>query len=379
MHCDRRRADPNFYKFETILGPVAIENQILHSRSSLEMLVLSLQDSGDSMASKNVFEFLDNCILRLVRKPIHYSDIFSSLLAAVTTDVSASKSDIDLLLVTVMEQWPFLAKSADPPTITNVSAWLLRYMEMTRLKPTWNDLKRLDGADTKVLRQIRDKIRGEIQDKACRGMFQKALKEPPELGLSEKLFARTGAKGQRSIAEPEPHTDEILPKPHTELLPPGPPQEDENHPGLNRWSREDIQDAISDGPITELFLCLCSEYAEIRKQALHSVRTFMGKLEVSSGCDHKDHSLQYVGVRIQRVAAHLCPCWRARGDGKGNSVRWSPSLLCRSACSTTSLSPRRPLTFHVRESQQVPEQRAPVEFEETAIILGRQDNAEPSD
>jgi nucleolar pre-ribosomal-associated protein 1 len=330
MHCDRRRTDPDCNKFERVLRQVATENHILHSQSSLEMLTLSLQDWGGFIASNKVFEFLDTCILRFVRKSIHYHDYLMSLVAAATTDISSSNSHIDLLLVTIMEQWPFLAKSADPPTITNVSSWLLRYIEMARL----------DGADAKVLGQICDKIQRELQDKAGRELFRKALKEPPELGLPGELAACENSKGHDHVSRPNPHIAEVTQKSHTGILQPGPPKEDENHPGLHRWSRENIQDAISGGATAELFLCLCSRYAEIRKQALYSVRTFMGELEVRIVCDNDEHSLQFVGVGIQRMAADIRSHWRARGDGSRNSFRRSPSLLCCCACSTTSFRPR---------------------------------------
>lgn len=330
MHRDRRRTDPDCNKFEHVLRQIATENHILHSQSALEMLTLSLQDWGGFIASNKVFEFLDSCILRFVRKSIYYYDGLMSLVAAATTDINSSNSHIDLLLVTIMEQWPFLTKSADPPTITNVSSWLLRYMEMARL----------DGADAKVLGKICDKIERELQDKACRDIFRKALTERPELELPGELAAYANSKGHNHVSRPNPHIAEVTPKSHTAILQPGPPKEDENHPGLYRWSRENIQDAISGGATAELFLCLCSSYAEIRKQALHSIRTFMGKLEVSMVCDDDEHSLQFVGVRIQRMAADIRSQWRARGDGRRNSVRRSPSLLCCCACSTTSLRPR---------------------------------------
>ena len=291
MHHGRRRADPIFYEIEGVLGPVAVENQILQSRSSLEALILSLQDSIDFMASNKVFEFLDNCILRLVRRPVHYYDIFSSLIAAVTPGVNASNVRIDLLLVAIMEQWPFLAKSADPPAMSNVSTWSVRYIEFTMLTATCNDTIVLNGAETKILQQIRKQILKETQNKASRAMLKKALKEPPELGLSEEIVAHGQAKNRKHVAKPNSDIDAVRPKPSIESMSPGPPQEHEDHPGLSRWARQDIEDAISDGAIAELFLCLCSKHSEIRKQALHSVRTFTEKLEVSSPCNRKAHSL----------------------------------------------------------------------------------------
>lgn len=248
---------------------------------SLDVLVLSLQGSDEWSPSSTVFEFLDNCILRFMRKPVHYFDVYSSILATAEIECAMSGTHIDLILVALLEQWPFLVKNTDASEIANVAIWLSRYIELSSLRIRHLCKAQRDVAGMKVLMRIRDQLIGDVKDKSCRSMLKRSLREPPELGLSIRSAVSASTGKDRRIIEEEPYIDEIRSELSADLLPPRPPQEQDDHFGLNRWTRGDIQDAITNGAIEELFLCLCSIYAEIRQQAVKSITTFMSKLEVS--------------------------------------------------------------------------------------------------
>ncbi len=281
MHRNQSRAGSCLQRYSEVVESVAIQSQILNSHHSLNALNLSLQDFGSWKASDNVFEFLDNCILRLVRNSIHYYDLASSLVLPKENRVDTSDIKIDLLLVAVMEQWPFLAKSINLVTLQNVSLWLVRYAEAVRLTLSYNDsdMHRSETAD--LLSQIKSQIRTKTEDKSCRRIFRSGCEDPLELGISEQTLKLATANYDEMVTKLDTQTQEETLEISANLVPSGPPQEDEDHPGLNRWSREDIGDAISEGAIGDLFLCLCSQYVEIRKQALSSVEALMRKLEVS--------------------------------------------------------------------------------------------------
>lgn len=61
----------------------------------------------------------------------------------------------------------------------------------------------------------------------------------------------------------------------TELLRPA--QESENRPELRRWQNMNIDEALQDGILGSLALCLCSRYQEIRKQGLNALRAVRNK------------------------------------------------------------------------------------------------------
>ena len=281
MQRKQSRSGSCLLKFGEVAESVAVSSQILNPHHSFKALNLSLQDFGSWKASDSVFEFLDNCILRLVRNLLHYYDLGSSLILNKEHSVELSDIGIDLLLVAVMEQWPFLAKSVDSATLQNVSLWLVRYVEAVRLMSS-HDGSDLHGSGTaNLLSHIKSQIRTKIEDKACRRILGSGWEDPLKLGIFDEVLKAATANDEETLTELDTRTQQETPEISASLVPSGPRQEDEDHPGMTRWSREDIGDAIAEGAIGELFLCLCSQYTEIRKQALSSVDALTRKLEVS--------------------------------------------------------------------------------------------------
>ena len=283
LYVDRIQVNAKSKQIGTLLNTVITENQILRSntsRASLDRLVFSLQDFEEWKASGRVFEFLDQCILRLVRKPVHYYDILTDLIGAAELDINPRYCQVDLLLITIVDQWRFLVESAGAPTLTNVSEWLVRFIEVTNLENGYNEDLPLHNDTTKLLSQIRDQLKSNVQDTDCRAMFERTLEERPQLGIMKYLVAAntTSETGYVSrLAKPSVKMHSRLPE---TVLPPGPPDEHEDHPGLHQWTRHEVKDAISEGYIKALILCLCSKHVGIRKQALTGIRSFMMRLEV---------------------------------------------------------------------------------------------------
>lgn len=282
LYLDRVRAGTISEQLGTLLNAVATESQILRSntsRASLDGLVLSLQDFEDWKASGRVFEFLDHCILHLVRRPIHYYDILVELVAAAKLDVRPGDYQVDLLLIAIMDQWRFMVESADAPTVTNVSIWLVRFIEEMDLTNDCHENTPVRDGIIKLLSQIHDRLKPGIQDIYCHAMFERVLVERSLVGtLRQLVTARTiNETGQMSRLVDPPLT---APPKLEVALPSGPEEEHEDHPGLHQWTRHEVQEAISEGHVKELILCLCSKHVEIRKQALTGVRAFMTRLKV---------------------------------------------------------------------------------------------------
>lgn len=284
LYLDRIRVDTTSQQLRTLLKTVVRESQILRSdasMTSLDSLVLSLQDFEDWKACRQLFEFLDNCILRLVRKRVHYYDMLTELIATAELDVNPRDCQVDLLLITIMEQWRFLATSADAPTVANVSKWLVRYINVMDLGNGYVGNLPLRGETTILLSQIRDQLKADVSDTACRTMFERTLEAQPEIRNSKGVVSVNTINEERNMLGPSGSFLRTQPGPSKAYLPPGPPEEHEDHPGLHQWTRHEVRDAINEGHIKRLILCLCSKYVEIRKQALTGVRAFMRKLEVS--------------------------------------------------------------------------------------------------
>ena len=280
-----------------VLESVIEESQILHldeSMLSLDVLILSLRNEEVWNPSFNLFEFLDNCIIRVARKPVNYHDAMSTLAATksgIHGSSGANRLQLDLLLFGVIEQWQFLVERANTSTITNVAEWLLRYMELSSFR-----IRRCTSTEAyeeamELLVAIRDQFRMNVKDKTCRSMFKKSLRDPPELGLSMGSLVDHCRAKEQEMEDDDLHVDKRPGFLQPESVPSEIPQEQENHFGLTKWAREDIQDAVTDGAIGELFLCLSSRYAEIRQQAVTGVFHFMGKLEVNPHVQFKGPGL----------------------------------------------------------------------------------------
>ncbi len=275
LYAESRRMDPdNILKvlLQSIIKECTILKPDTHV-SSLDVLALSLKDFQDGEASDILYEFLDNCVLRFVRKPVKYYDILTTL----SDDHNSGQIDsrkIDLLLIVILEQWPFLVKSTTASNTVNVAKWLARYL----------DLSIPAGGNLVLLSQIRDGLETEAKDKDCRAILRKALEDPDESrNLSElgsigpsTCIIQNQDHDQNKLAPGAPN---VFASPENILLS-EPPEEDEDHAGLRKWAQEDVQDAIRDGSVDDLIFCLCSKHEEIRKQAQSALRTFMAKLEV---------------------------------------------------------------------------------------------------
>lgn len=257
-----------------LLHCIVRDNAILQQHTekpSLDALLDSLVDNGSWHASDTIFQFLDNCIIRYVRKPLKYYDDSAKLDgdAAPTVNQPADQP-ISLLLVVLMEQWPFLVKVQEPSSLINVAEWLVRFLD---------NLKSI-GEDSKKLAKIRDQIRSQVKDKECRGILNKALegtRDPVSSHNQEAVYLGGLGRGNEPWPSEPPTKDPLLIMPQT---PTGPPKEDENHPELTRWTQQDVSDAAEDGTIGQLILCLCSTYEEIRKQAFGNLFRLLAKVQV---------------------------------------------------------------------------------------------------
>ncbi|KAL6719126.1 hypothetical protein ACLMJK_003363 [Lecanora helva] len=268
----------------TLLEPVIKESQLLHCKESmlsLDVLILSLQRSDKWIPSSTVFEFLDNCILRLAKKPVHYFDLRCHILAKAGFEKKRTDTPIDLLSVTILEQWPYLVKSTDACSLTNAANWLVRYLELSKFRISKICDFKPDVGALEILSQVRDQLRNDVEEETCRVMLDKSLREPPELGLSLESALPASIGKERIVVEELSSDGEDQPEFSADLVSPDSPQEQDDHSVLSRWTREDVPDAIIDGTIEDLFLCLSSRTADIRQQAVAAVITFMGKLEAS--------------------------------------------------------------------------------------------------
>ncbi|KAL9127793.1 MAG: hypothetical protein Q9217_003399 [Psora testacea] len=235
---------------------------------ALDILALSLRTAQDG-DHWEVYDFLDNSLTRLTKKSVMYYELMSDLMAATTTGDSTVRSNIDLLLVALAEQWPHLTQSKPFFVISDVAAWLSAYMHLLEHTHSSPD----------ILRVLREHLESAMTDPRCRAIFDRTLRQPLNPGLRSQLDAALQPRGDSTEDFwTGPMVTEAI-KPSEALIPSTAPPERDDHPELYLWTREGAQDAIADGTIGDLSVCLCSQHEAIRKETLMNIHSFMSGLK----------------------------------------------------------------------------------------------------
>lgn len=269
---------------KSLLDAVLQDREMLQEETSpkaLDALIASLEPSAGAVPSLEVLDFLDGCFARLINlsTQIKYWDDFDTMCGK----ASISKADVgpfSLLLMTLVEQWPFKGgESATGLAAEAIAGWLSKLLYLFDLI----------GEDEKVLISVRDSL-VESAGKAYKEVLQDAfLWKMYKARAKEALKLATGADfsgSERSSASPVPQPEAAAPvRTHAAVNLELPPQEDEKHTGLTRWRKKDVDEAVEDGDIGQLLLCLCSKHQEIRIQAIANVRQLMASVGVSTFAD----------------------------------------------------------------------------------------------
>lgn len=241
-----------------LLRSVVVEHSVLHNPDSTFDALVSSFDATDGESLLSQLAFLDNCICRLVKKPVHYQDLLDSL-------VDEKSGSISLLLAAINEQWPFVIKNGNAVQEESVATWIAHLLR---------SLKQV-GEDAKALRKVADSLIAQTELKKSKSVIKKALKSSEasddwaeDRNVLGSKNAQTAPKGTKSVDLAEVFGSL--------------PTESKSHNALNKWEREELELAVEQGRVAELMLCLCSQYDEIRRQAAAGISRFMMKLKVSS-------------------------------------------------------------------------------------------------
>lgn len=243
-------------RISILLRTVLAESFVLrNSPRAFNSLLSSLEDSEAETLHKQLV-FFDNCVSRVAKKPVHYVDLLESL----SEDAAGNLSP---LVAAIVEQWPFVIKAGDETTEIAVGSWIAKL---------FGQLKQ-SGESKSALEAARDALIEATETKKPRSQFKKCLKEPEDADDDEKMDIDSAPTQAASSVNAEVDLDEIF-----GFL----PTEGTTHNALHKWERVDEEEAVEQGHIAELMLCLCSEHEEVRRQAFANLARFMAKLKVSS-------------------------------------------------------------------------------------------------
>ncbi|MCJ1314240.1 hypothetical protein MMC25_007920 [Agyrium rufum] len=287
-------------RLKTILRGVSQEHSLFSyalGRDGLDALISSLKSINGSKDVSYVYHFVDNCILRGVRQAMKYEGDRQILFDALPRDSDVEKDDpgVDIFSIVLMDQWSFCAKSANRDLIDSVLLWITSYIRQLALN---SERHRLMKHLCKVLAE-------ETLDDDRRQKFEADLQH----AITEAEHNVDETKDSKMTSNPlldEPiRSSSLEQKSQPETFATISPYiEDENHTVLHRWNSKDIVEAVEDGTVGEICICLCSEYYEIRKQALSAIRIIMDIVK-ESNLSEKQTIYLLLGELYQSAAQFL--------------------------------------------------------------------------
>ena len=303
---------------KSLLSEILHDQEMLQTKTSpgaLDVIIASLSATSTSDApSTALLEFLDDCCARFNKVPIKYFDDLDAMRARSSQSVAES-GPFSPLLMTLVEQWPFKGGATQTGTAADALAqWLSRLLYLLKLI----------GEDEMLLSSVRDSM-VETANPTYTDMLKDAfLWKMGKERAKEALKLATGADfsgSERSTRSPVPRmNNEIIAHDQPDVGLEMPPAEDKRHVGLTRWRKKELVEAIEDGDIGELLLCLCSEHAEIRLQAIQSIRQLMATLSTTKphalesnhadetkSITHIDHDLQQLYLLFGEILESVDP------------------------------------------------------------------------
>jgi nucleolar pre-ribosomal-associated protein 1 len=239
---------------DALLKNVLAESSVILP-SSFSALSSSF-DSSDSETLQHQLAFFDNCACRIVKKPVHYYDLLGSL--------AESTQSLSPLVAATVEQWPFIFKAGNASAEKAVAEYVASLL--AKLGSAGEDLRGLKAA--------RDALVNATEDKKLKSRVKKSLKGVEEIEQDvEMKDSETSTQTVSDLTKDQYEVD-------LEEMFGALPVEGTTHNELYRWEQKELEVSLEQGRIAELFLCLCSEHEEVRRQALPSILRFMSKLKV---------------------------------------------------------------------------------------------------
>jgi nucleolar pre-ribosomal-associated protein 1 len=269
-------SDLPLLKLRSVLISVLDENQILQNQtpvSALDAFILRLRELNDKANSSDIFTFLDDCVSRCASNPVKYIFGLEEICARIYKSAE-NQLPVSLLSLAIVEQWPFMVKTAEKTTLEATATLISRYLATSvRLHE-----------DKKVIKALIQKLAAETPEKSvARHTIEQTRKlvdsiEVPE--ASQIPSETTGKTGSNTIIEVE--KSKILNSLHSDSG-----GEAEDHNSLVKWTTKEVDEVIEGGYAASLIMLLSSDILSIRKEAATNISKFAAKLKESS-FDEKD-------------------------------------------------------------------------------------------
>ena len=246
-----------------LLETVLIDCGILEPCKDLfDALIASLRRSKRWVPEPDTFAFIDNCMSRIVRQPVHYQDVRSSIQGH-----QGDEHVVSLLVFCVAEQWPFIAQEENPKVWKNVGKWIARLTVALGQA----------GGGSLIIAQLQTNMLAATEGEA-RAILEKALKHQKDTPLS----LTTAKYPDSTQIDLHVTTSDSAKKPHFVLedLFGANPSSLESSDRLTIWDKAEIESVVKGGRVGRLLQCFTSPLEEVRRQAYATVGDLMKAVRV---------------------------------------------------------------------------------------------------
>lgn len=259
-------------KIRSVLDSVARESGLLQSSTSppaLDALVWALKTASEDHDIGDICEFLDNCALRCSATPIKYINSLEIHSQAPADPHGSYQKPVSLLMLTIAEQWPFIAKSGDNTKIESIAVFIANYLAYSM---------RI-AEDKKVLKALTKSIAAEApKDGPSRKIIERARK------ITDTLHLPTTTEGDQTEDGASTNAAADISgwaKAESSMIEPSKVDFDD-HKALSRWTTKEIAEVIEEDHAAALVRLLSSPHLSIRKEALTNIAKLASKLKEST-------------------------------------------------------------------------------------------------
>ncbi|KAF2148926.1 hypothetical protein K461DRAFT_231821 [Myriangium duriaei CBS 260.36] len=264
-------------KLISVTTTAAFESGILQEStelSAMDALLASLEEDGTGNVLPETWTFIEDCINRLIKKPIKYLDD----LDAISHDLSIANPVISLFALVLLEQIPFTER-LESAQRENVLSWTSRLLAgLLAIKE-----------DKKVIRKVKDELKSKgfklpkcsIREILPRQTHQKETNRRTSM-LVDETWNNNSRRSNKTL----------------EIAYQAAPQESQKHPELVRYKKQEAEELVHGDTLSSLLLCLCSSFPEIRKQGVTALEEVMVYLK-DSNLDSKDQLWLLIGEVLE--------------------------------------------------------------------------------
>lgn len=248
-----------YIKMRDLLANVCLEHGILHNSRALAALMAVLARTDGGPVTDTFFHALDQCVGRLVRRPVQYQDF-----AWQHSQGEASEA-LSLLAAALSEQSRYFAESLSETTVLPLVNQLYANLEAVGENKSLLDRMR---------QHIVDSMPKEKAAEAAKIMY--ASTTPWESDVSVPQTTKEGVQSTDGRAGGSPSSNDVLMATFGETV-----SLDVPTSSLQKWEKQDVEEAIVSGTVTGLIKCLGSVEDEVKRQAFLGIQRFMHRLESS--------------------------------------------------------------------------------------------------